>query len=707
MTSRPILWDRIAGAARPVPEGTVLLGRYGIPEGKRRYAINRVAVAAGSYFAAGTGTWSLRDGVERWRGDFGADSVPPSIVLESVAVIAAKVRSLRQRGAPLSDWQEVPPMVNGVSQRLHPQRLEERLRAELRYLRAVCGDPHARLRTEHVLVPVSQARRNTWRTVAYLAAHSETWEARRLHGVEPAKLLTPLQSADHDLYENRVVATLLDRLWRYVLVRSAEIDAIDSMVRQGQSLLDQAEMRPDWRQKKRLYAFIAELIEQDDLAGRIANRRIELTALRGALAPLLTSRLRTRVGGPYSGPPRLRPTNLFDNHVSYRHCRRLWDDEVASRQGTDDQNDPVEALAGWCRDFAHYSLTLALRAVEQLGLVATTTDRPEIGKPGPQFTYRAHQVRLDWNRDDTFSLLLDGRPILRMVPLPHALTRQAELIDHHLHSLRPAAGYRTAVLYPGDPFERDKLPLVQRLAVHSSSGTSIRPAMAPVSPADLGSIGRVARTIRGALDERIMLDYPAHVPCRVPGASSLARRFGWLDWRDGRLLVICPPASYELTQLGAALDELRTHADAARQQGDNKEDLRRLHESLLTAVDQIGKLTICPVCGHRPESPSTEFVPRADDTYICRCTNSSCNSVYELRRCSAKSCKERYPVLTVPSSAGQLGGHGDLLDQRFSQDLLAVPCWQTARSYICRLCGACPEATGTACDRCTRDKPGT
>ncbi|MBT2207524.1 hypothetical protein [Actinomadura sp. NEAU-AAG7] len=701
MRGRPELWDRVAAAPRPVPPGIVPLGRYQIPAGARGLIVGSEPLAPGAYLAAGAGQWTLRHGAERWPGGFGAAPAPAALVMESVAVIAGKVRELHRASAPLSDWTDVPPMVNGVAERLRPHRLEEHLRFRLGHLRAVCRDPHARLRTEDVLVPVSKARRITWRTVVHLAAHSETWAARRLHGVEPARLLVPVQVADHDLYENRVVATLVDRLWMHVLARIAEIEGIDHMVRQGPELLGQAESRPDFRAKQRLYAFIAELIEQDDLSGRIEERRRELVALRGALAPLLSSELRAGVRGPYTGPPRLRPTNLFDNQVGYRHCRRLWDVEVASRPGADGAAEPAGAMDAWCRDFAHYALVLVLRAAEQLGLAPSTTEGPEIGRPGPAYSYRGHAVRLDWNRDDTFSLLLGDEPVLRIVPVAHALTWHTDPgeLDQQLDGLRNAADGPTAVLYPGERKEREALPPARRLAVHGSSGDpGGLPAMVPVSPADLGSMGRVARTLRGALDGRIMLAYPAPVPSRVAGADALARRFDWLAWRDGRLLVTRPPPAHELSGLKSALAGLRTRADAARRQGDNRDDLDRLHTDLLDAADQVAKLAICPYCLRRPPNAAAVFAPRDHDTYRCQCPN--CHTGWELRRCLRATCERRYPVLTVRALSEQPGGHGDLLDEKFSQELLSVPCWQDARSYICPFCGHCPDGSRSACDRC-------
>lgn len=692
-----MLWDRLAGGLVPAPEGTVLLGRYQIPPGEHGFALGGATLAPRAYLAVGDEHWTLRRGGERWRGDFGGAPTPEPIVMESIAFVAAKAAEARD--APLSTWTAIPPLVSGVTDRLARYPLENQLRVRFGHLKAACHEPHARLRTEHVLTPVSKARRITWRTVVHLAAHSETWAARRMHGVEPARLLTPVQVADHDLYENRVVATLLDRLWRHVQVRLAEIDKIDLMVRQGRDMVQQAEARLDWREKHRLYAFIAELLMTEDLNGRIEQRRKELTALRDGLALLLTSRLRAGVRGPYTGPPRLRPTNLFDNDVRYRNCRQLWNAEVAARRGAEKPADPVQALAGWCRDFADYSLVLVLRALEQVALAPPDAPGPAAGEPGPAYTYRGRQVRLDRELDDTFSLLLDGEPVLRIVPVPHALTATGDLpaLDRHLDALRTPSAGPAAVLYPGEGPERAALPLDRRLAVHSSWGTDGLPRMVPVSPTDLGSTARIARTLRSALDARIMLDYPVSVPCRLSGAEALAARFDWLVWNAGQLTVIRPPAPYELGRLDSALAGLRVRADAARRQGDNTEELNRLRADLHEAADRVTRLTHCPVCP-RPAAPAV-FVPRDHGTYRCQCQG--CSTAWETRRCPR--CERNHPVLTVQGLADQRGGEGDRLDETFSQELLAVPCWRRPRSYICTFCGHCPEPARESCARCSAD----
>ena len=706
MSGQPLLWDRVAGATVSLPASSVLLGRYQIPAGEEGWSLGGHAVSPGRYLAS-VRRWTLRwRGTQRWSGTFGDSPGPAPIVLESITSVARELTGLRDSGASLGAWTEVAPVVNRMEERLRPHPLDSHLRKELRYLRTVCRAPHARLRTEDVLMPTGQVRRISWRTVVHLAGHSETWTARKLHGVEPAQLLVPIRVADHDLYENRVVATLLARLWQHLCDQIAAVKSIDDMRVRGRNLFEEISRRPDWRHRDRLYNFISPILMQDDLAERIRRRLDDLHALRGALAPLLSSELTAAVRGPYTGPSRLRPTNLFDNDVNYRHCRSLWNAEVASRQAADGLAEPDEVMDRWCQDFAQYVLLLVLRAMEQLGMAPLPDSHPPVrGDDGPTlgYRYREQTVRLGWKPDDTFHLTLEGETVLRIVPLPHALTRVADqpAIDGALRTLELLRGAPpAAVLYPGEATERSKLPLRLHLAVHSVRGQGRRPALVPVSPADLGTIGRVAQMLRIAIEEPVMLAYPKRVTCRVTEGKALADRFSWIGWQPGELLVVAPPPRHELVLLEQALAALRTRTDTARQRGDNREVLERLHADLMAAEPGITALTWCAYCQRASSNPAASFWAWDNGTYRCNCPH--CDTSWEVRRCP--SCLERYATMAIPALADHPGGDGDRLNVVFSQDLLAAPCWQRARSRICPACGACPEesqpAIREACARC-------
>lgn len=678
------LVDRLTGRTVRVRDGKVQFGRYSVPD------------ATGSYSLDGSG-------------DPGEQLMPIRLVVDNVAEISRRVTGLLERHAPMSELAQQSPLMTDKDRRIEPRRLDDHLVNEFPYLEKVCRDPYARLRTGHVEVPVGKARRTTWRTVAHLAAHSETWAARRLHGVEPARLLVPIQVPDFEFYENQVVAAMVRHLWRDQQDRIEELESIEDLVSRAQKFLENAQDRPGYRERARLYQLIEKLVADSSADDRLLEQMQRAGDLSEALTQLLGEKLSEVVRVPYSGPSERRPTNLFLYNDDYCGCARLWDAWASQEQVADAQHNAV----AWCRSFARYTVLLMVRAIYQLsGPAGEEPPAPGRFGPGadsPQFRYRGRLIGFRWDPDDTFVVSVDERPRLRVVPLAYALTRSedAKSVEDRLGALqaaRPPYRYLTAVVYPGEVSERDKLPLRLRLAVHDCHGGEHAghpvPALVPVSPSDIDSVGRIARLLRFAIDGADAEEYPPAVPYAVKGLSALVTRFDWVALEAGTLMVLRPPRHSELDQLASNLADVRSRATHPRQRELEREQRIRLLSGLRAACEQIDRLTICPVCLWKPAKPELAMKLRDDRTYRCACER--CGSSWEIRQCA--NCPGRYAVLTAAGLEDNLGGDGDHLDRVFAQDLLAAPCWMRARVYICPHCGRCPEsdaaATQSACNRC-------
>ena len=679
------LVDRLTGRTMLAPEGKVRFGRYALPG------------TAGNYWLDSNGSPEEQP-------------MPIRLVVDNVAEIARHVMDLIERRVPISELAQQSPLMTDKDRRIEPRRIDDQLISELRHLEKVCRDPDASLQTGHVEVPVGKARRTTWRTVAHLAAHSETWAARRLHGVEPARLLVPIQVPDFELYENQLVAALVRHLWRDQQDRMEELESIEDLVSRAEKFLENAKDRPGHRERARLYQLIENLVADSSADERLLEQMQRADDLHEALTKLLAEKLSEFVRTPYTGPLERRPTNLFLYNDDYRGCARLWDAWASQERTAGAQHDDA---VGWCTSFARYTVLLMVRAIYQLaGSVGEEPPVPGRFGPGhtsPQFRYRGRLVSLRWNPDDTLVVSVNENPVLRVVPLPHALTRagDAESVEARLSALQvvdPPYRYPTAVVYPGEASERDKLPLSLRLAVHDCHGGAHAgrpvPALVPVSPSDINSVGRIARLLRLAIDGTDAKEYPPAVPCAVEGVAALVAPLDWVVLEAGTLIVRRPPASGELDKLSSNLTEVRSKAPRPRQREREREQLIQLQSDLREACDDITRLTICPVCLWKPPKPELVMQTRDHHTYRCDCGR--CGSSWEIRR--STSCPHRYAVLTAAGLEDNLGGDGDHLDLVFAQDLLAAPCWMRARVYVCPHCGKCPEsdapAMSSACNRC-------
>lgn len=698
-----MLWDRMEGRLASVPQGPIPLGRFQIPQGPVTYLLNGRVVHPGDPIACAGRSWRLSTvgaAEQQWAGGFGHDGLPEQIVVENVVRIAEELDRLDRSDTGQDDWLTVSHLVGDTDERLRTGALETKLRQELGHLRKVCADPHARLRTEHLLVQVSQARRITSRTVVHLSAHSETWARRTLDGVQPAHLLTPVQAADLDLYENRVVAALVERVWRHLLGRIAELQDIEEML---QDILEYLEdvRHYRWQDQPRLYAMLNDAFGDKHYEERVDALLREVTALRGVVAPLRNSQLCKGVRRRHEDGP-ARSTNLFVNDLHYRRCRDLWNTWVGAAPGT--TGAPEDPSSQWCRSFNAYGALLVLRAFDQMDAARTVAQTLEPGRGwrSVDFDYLGDTIRLQRNDGGTLELSSARGPLCRVVPVPHALTADSTTgaVMSWLTALEvPAAGPPIVVLYPGSRSERRRLPLSARLEVHRSRQTSragqVRPAMVPVSPLEIDSVSRVARALRDVLDSPALLEYPVRVPCPRAFVPILAEQLDWVEAGEDELVVTRLPTATRFAALPVVIDGLRTRTDRFRQRGDNSAEVRRLSDDLHRAVAALTRIARCPTCRHESDRPDLVLKPR-DVGYRCTCEN--CGSVWEVRQCV--ECRERYPVLTPAGSAERTGGDGDHLDRVFSHDLLAVPCWKRPRGYLCPACDRCGERGRAGCARC-------
>ena len=78
--------------------------------------------------------------------------------------------------------------------------------------KAICDKPKSHLRVVNEVRPIETVKRVGYESIPYLAAHSEDWLARTASGLKPARLFSRVEDDDFQIYENRVVKTLIDMI---------------------------------------------------------------------------------------------------------------------------------------------------------------------------------------------------------------------------------------------------------------------------------------------------------------------------------------------------------------------------------------------------------------------------------------------------------------------------------------------------------------
>lgn len=577
--------------------------------------------------------------------------LPEDTITDTVLALGTYLRQTGEGAGSASDgaldWLKVSPLMvhSNIEPKLRRTSLDDAIDDCLSSLEDVCHRPVDRLRTVHRLVPVGAARRILPATITRLAGHSEDWNRLRPDTVEPKVVLSQFRDPYADFYENRVAARLVDNLWQEVSRRLHTVSAIEIGAASINKYVAQAAGRP-YRMQGSLFQMIVDTPFDQAWQDRVGARRAELARVLDRIESLRGSRVLPGVDRHAAIGTALRVTNLFVSEHRYRRVRDLWHAWVADHTGANQEADGQARAQEFAKAFTAYTALLLLHALDHL---AVTVGKEVQLAPGRTLRLQGMATSLTWSPSGTLDVGTDAGLLLRVIPLPQALTRKdrtvagaAELAK--LTAARPL-DVPTLVVYPGSAAERAELPSPARLAYFSGI-ESMAPGASgygvlPVSPVELDSVLRLARNIRLAAEYERTMSYPIPISASASHANALTA--DWLPKAERGLEVIKPPTPAEQDRAMTALDGLRTRARGQAHLRGELKPLDRLEATVRAAANKTEGFTTCPVCGRERPDPWRAFHPRSDDgTYDCdKCQN--CGARWEIRRC--KSCEKPYPVL--------------------------------------------------------------
>jgi hypothetical protein len=462
------VWDRLHEREATLPSGRLPFGRFILVDGNRSLSLGGRTLLQGDYLAS-PGEWTLWDESSHTRSHGGCDihALPDETTAQTILALGARLDRLRAEEALPQRWLDETPLMEraDLEPRIRRRGLDDEIQAHLDALRDVCHNPADRLRVVNRLVPVGAARRIVPATIVRLAGHSEDWNRLRPESVEPNVVLTPFRETNLDFYENRVAARLVDHLWRDSSDRLAAVMRIDTMLADIERYIAEAVERP-WRLRGKLFRLIKGVADNQAWRELATARRAELEDIRDALAAVRGRQILPGVDRYAEIGTALRATNLFVNEHRYRRVRHLWRAWVDDRTGAGSDSGQVARIQDFCRAFAAYTGLLLLHALDHLGVLGPEAEAVPlkrgalpIGLGGATRT----TTTMTWLPSDVFELATDGRPVLRIVPLPHAITREGRsaVVGGEIEQLTAQEPVvPTLIVYPGSHYEAAGSPRV-------------------------------------------------------------------------------------------------------------------------------------------------------------------------------------------------------------------------------------------------------
>jgi hypothetical protein len=682
--------------------------------------------------------WSCATGrgADPLTGDIDRTEHPGELASSALADIGELLRRLAESGGSWLDWLVESPIYAKVSDRIQKQQFELEIVEHLPHLREVCRRPRMQLEITVERVRAELARRVPPRAVEHLASHTEDWEELRVRSVRPRRVLSVLADDQLDIYENRVVARLLDHLLDYLNDRIEEVQQLRSLLQELVSYDDPASEATHWI-RHRIYDLWGKATEAEQGERRAEQTLSFLENVRREVASLLDSALYQTIPRRAQVGSSLRTTNILVNDQHYRFVASLWQSWYQSRAARRvTARQLFDRRQGICTGFDAFAVLLVCRALHDLGFGSREDRGPARGGPRLELASDKESLGLTWSDDGTIRLDGPTFPLpLHFIPIAASLSAGSDLVRvrrriAELSSSAPEAGEDEAVtgsrkgdtdpvepssfrvvLYPGAAHERDQLPAdIARLL--DTTGNDRLPSedrvarLLPVSPLSIHSLERVARAIRWWLLDGLFRTYPPPpIPCPARIQHYGAPPVDWLSVEGAyrRVRVVRPPRPDErerwLDWLGAVRRQVLRDGNRALVSAEQLDDLERGVDQAVCALEP---LTCCPLqlC-----AGASRFEPWQDREKGFTLFSASCeHAAWELRQCEA--CGERFPVLLPrsfrPREACRRPGW---VDNLLGRDVLAVPCWgrQGTGDFICPRCGSCKNAgrSQMECLRCS------
>jgi len=558
-------------------------------------------------------------------------------------------------------------------------------------------------------MPVARAKRVPARSIEYLAAHSEDWQHRTPGGLVPRKVLARRLDERLDVYENRVVARLTEKVIDYLQRREGELLQLEALYRDiadfhqllggGHWLVTRLSLLWDTR---------LTAAATDERPAVFAAR---LESVRRRVSAILGSDLYRAVPRLADVGSTLLTTNVLASDQDYRRLPPLWENLVTAFDEGIDGAEWHRREQRRCENFELYCRLLVLRALLECGLRPMSDDWRDPGAPAQVWRFEdgPAPVKLAANPRDGLVLTRAGKTILRIVPIPSEicglspeLVAEPDRVEKRIRAIVRGCDRQTptAILYVGIRGQREQLP--ERLACAANGvpdelddiGASCN--LVPVSPLDLLTLERVARLVRYALLGRRMRDYPPSAPCPRSVREELVAAFDWLagDPEEIDLVrVLLPPIRGRSAALrdwfGQQLRGLRPKQDDPR-----REALEKAHAAVVadSITAEFAELERCPIC--RSSGPL-----RALDRETFTVTCDGCKAEWGLRVCQ---CGGRTPFLRSHDPREVKAPVSERLDRSVGRDVLTAPCTLDEEHYPCRACGRCEgrRVGEEACARC-------
>ena len=236
----------------------------------------------------------------------------------------------------------------------------------------ICERPKSHLKAVNEVRPIETVKRIGYESIPYLAAHSEDWLARTASGLKPARLFSRVEEDEFQIYENRVVKTLIDLIIGFLRKTEKQLrDQRDQL----RGIMNSSVQTGSFGFDVTFQKAVSELMSSDSKGEEYRSKSLELVEKLQHRAYYLLKRYRTlrqtrlyrylRKARHVSNP--LNETNILVLDKHYSVIFKLWKTihHVIAPRALEEENQV--AFDDTCDDYQQFCSSLCGYAAHVLG----------------------------------------------------------------------------------------------------------------------------------------------------------------------------------------------------------------------------------------------------------------------------------------------------------------------------------------------------
>lgn len=230
-------------------------------------------------------------------------------------------------------------------------------------VKTICEKPKSHLKAVNEVRPIETVKRIGYESIPYLAAHSEDWLARTVSGLKPARLFSRVEDDEFQIYENRVVKTLIDLILAFLRKTEKQLrDQRDQL----RGIMNSSVQTGSFGFDVTFQKAVSELMSSDDKGDEYRSKSLELVEKLQARAYYLLKHYRTlrqtklyrylKKARIVSNP--LNETNILVLDKQYSVVFKLWKaiHHVIAPKATEEES--LIAFDDTCVDYQQFCASL-------------------------------------------------------------------------------------------------------------------------------------------------------------------------------------------------------------------------------------------------------------------------------------------------------------------------------------------------------------